>query len=151
MADDTVYGTAGEDWLSGGNGNDIVYGLDGHDSLFGGNGNDSLYGGAGNDLLYGGNGNDSLSGGAGADVFVFGKGGGNDIVVDFDTALDTLFLEDGAQVKSYKVEDVNHDGIKDLSIAFSHGGGSVTLLGVSDFGAVHFGQDPTPLGNASLF
>jgi VCBS repeat-containing protein len=166
---DVVNGTGGEDRLSGGNGNDILYGLDGHDFLSGGNGNDSLYGGTGNDVLHGdngddwldggagndvlagGNGNDTLTGGAGADEFVFGKGGGNDVVVDFDTALDRLFLEDGAQVKSFKVEDVNHDGVKDLSIAFSHGDGSVTLLGVSDFGAVHFSQDPTPPGGASLF
>jgi VCBS repeat-containing protein len=154
---DVVYGTGGEDTLSGGNGNDLVYGLDGHDSLYGDNGNDSLYGGAGSDVLHGdngndlldggtgndvldgGNGNDTLTGGAGADLFVFGKGGGNDVVTDFDTGLDRLFLNDGAQVKSFKVEDVNHDGIQDLSIAFSNGGGSVTLLGVSDYSAVHFG------------
>jgi VCBS repeat-containing protein len=166
--DDLVNGTGGEDSLSGGNGNDAVYGLDGHDSLSGGNGNDSLYGGAGSDVLHGdngndlldggtgndvldgGNGNDTLTGGAGADKFVFGKGGGNDIVTDFDTGLDRLFLADGAQVKSFKVEDVNHDGIQDLNIAFSNGGGSVVLLGVSDFGAVHFGQDPTPLGGIPL-
>jgi hypothetical protein len=34
---------------------------------------------------------------------------------------------------------VNGDGIADLTIAFSNGGGSVTLLGVSDFSAVKIG------------
>ena len=82
-----------------------------------------------------------MTGGAGADQFVFGKGGGNDVVTDFDTALDRLFLEDGAQVKSFKVEDVNHDGIADLASP-SNGSGAVTLLGVSSLSDVTFG-DPS--------
>jgi VCBS repeat-containing protein len=153
---DIVQGTSGEDTLSGGNGNDTLYGLDGHDVLVGGNGNDLLFGGTGNDRLYGdngddrldggagndrisgGNGSDVLIGGAGNDIFVFGRGGGSDTVLDFQTASDRLFLEDGIQVKSVKVEDVNHDGIADLNITFSNGGGSVALLGVGDFSAVHF-------------
>ena len=69
----------------------------------------------------------------------FGKGGGNDIVFDYQAGLDKLVLEDGISVKSAKVEDVNHDGIADLSIAFSNGGGSVTLLGVSALSDVTFG------------
>jgi predicted extracellular nuclease len=166
---DVVNGTGGEDTLYGGNGNDLVYGLDGHDYLSGGNGNDNLYGGNGNDQLYGengndvldggngndvldgGNGNDTLSGGAGADTFVFGKGGGNDTILDFDTAFDQLALADGVQVKSFKVADVDHDGIKDLSIVFSNGGGSVTLLGVSDYGAVHFADNAAGLTGAVHF
>jgi len=32
---------------------------------------------------------------------------------------------------------VNHDGIADLTLAFSNGGGQVTLLGVHDINAVH--------------
>ena len=152
---DTLTGTGGEDTMSGGNGNDILYGMDGHDVLFGGNGNDALYGGAGNDRLYGengddalyggagndilagGNGNDTLSGGAGADTFVFSQGGGTDTILDFDTAADRIQLDSGVAVKSWAVGDVNHDGIADLTIAFSNGGGQAVLLGVSDFGAVH--------------
>jgi VCBS repeat-containing protein len=154
--DDLIAGTAGEDVISGGNGNDNLSGLDGHDLLSGGNGNDILSGGGGNDRLYGdngndvlfggdgrdvlsgGNGNDVLSGGAGADVFQFGKGGGNDTITDFDTALDRLHLDDGIGVKSWSVKDVDHDGHSDLVLALSNGGGQVTLLGVGDFGAVQF-------------
>jgi predicted extracellular nuclease len=153
---DSVTGTSGEDLLTGGNGNDVLSGLDGHDGLWGGNGNDRLQGGAGNDylvgdngndlldggagrdVLAGGNGNDSLTGGADADLFVVGRGGGNDLVTDFSTSLDWIFLDDGISVKSWKVADVNGDGLKDLSIAFSNGGGSLVLLGVTDFSAVHF-------------
>ncbi len=155
---DTLSASGGEDFVSGGNGNDILYGLDGHDYLWGGNGNDLIFGGAGNDVLYGengndvlnggdgndilvgGNGNDTLSGGAGADTFLFAKGGGNDTILDFDTASDRLQLDAGLSVKSWSLSDVNHDGIQDLSIAFSNGGGEVVLLGVSDFGAVHIDQ-----------
>jgi Ca2+-binding RTX toxin-like protein len=151
---DTLTGTGGEDTMSGGNGNDILYGADGHDVLYGGNGNDALYGGAGNDRLYGengddalyggagsdilagGNGNDTLSGGAGADAFFFGQGGGTDTILDFDTAADRIQLDSGISVKSWTVGDVNHDGIADLTIAFSNGGGQAVLLGVSDFGSV---------------
>jgi Ca2+-binding RTX toxin-like protein len=152
---DTFTGTSGEDTISGGNGNDILYGMDGHDTLYGGNGNDTLSGGAGNDRLYGengddilsggagndllsgGNGNDTLSGGAGADAFFFSQGGGTDTILDFDTAADRIQLDSGISVKSWTVGDANHDGIADLTIAFSNGGGQAVLLGVSDFGAVH--------------
>jgi VCBS repeat-containing protein len=138
---DIMTGTGGEDHLDGGNGNDILYGMDGHDWLYGGNGTDSLYGGDGNDRLAGGNGNDTLSGGSGNDLFVFGRGGGTDTVLDFDTAHDRIGFEDGIGVKNWTVSDVNHDGIADLTLAFSNGGGSAVLLGLSDFSAVHF-ADP---------
>ena len=45
-------------------------------------------------------------------------------------------LTEGIEVQSHQVRDVNGDGIADLTIAFSRGGGSATLLGVSDFSAV---------------
>jgi VCBS repeat-containing protein len=133
---DSLVGTGGEDRLDGGNGNDVLSGLDGHDLLFGGNGTDALYGGSGNDVLAGGNGNDLLSGGSGSDTFRFARGGGSDTILDFDTNADQLFLESGIGIAGSKVSDVNGDGIADLTIAFSNGGGSVVLLGVSDFGAV---------------
>jgi Ca2+-binding RTX toxin-like protein len=154
-ASETLTGTSGEDTIYGANGNDVLLGLDGHDVLYGGNGSDSLYGGAGNDRLYGengddalyggagndilagGNGNDTLSGGAGADTFVFSQGGGTDTILDFDTATDRIQLDSGVTVKGWTIGDVNHDGIADLTIAFSNGGGQAVLLGVSDFGAVH--------------
>lgn len=136
---DAVYGLDGHDWLTGGNGNDVLFGGAGQDLLYGENGNDVLDGGAGNDLLAGGNGNDTMTGGAGADQFLFGKGGGNDIITDYQVGIDQLVLQDGIGVKSAKVEDVNHDGIADLSIAFSNGGGSVTLFGVSALSDVTFG------------
>lgn len=55
---------------------ETVFGTDGEDQLIAGNGNSALYGGAGNDLLLAGAGNDILDGGEGADTMV--GGGGND-------------------------------------------------------------------------
>jgi VCBS repeat-containing protein len=153
---DIVNGTAGEDRLDGGNGNDIVNGLGGHDLLKGGNGSDSLYGGSGNDILIGENGNDrlfggdgrdvlaggqgedGLTGGAGADIFQFGKGGGRDTVFDFDVGVDKIALESGIGVAGHQTSDVNGDGVLDTTVAFTNGGGSVVLLGVSDFSLVGF-------------
>jgi Ca2+-binding RTX toxin-like protein len=134
---DTVTGTGGEDFLYGDNGSDVLFGLNGHDLLSGGNGNDQLFGGAGNDILIGGQGNDMLSGGAGRDMFVFAKSGGTDTILDFETGSDRIRL-DGIAVKSHSIGDFNGDGVRDLSIAFTNGGGTAILLGVSDFSQVQF-------------
>lgn len=125
---DQLYGGARADTLRGDNGNDQLYGGTGADSLHGGNGNDMLDGGADNDILAGGNGQDTLIGGSGADIFVFGKGGGPDVVVDFNAAEgDRIRLEDGVTVKSTRVFDANGDGILDTLVTLSSG--SVTFYG----------------------
>lgn len=172
---DTLSGLDGHDWLTGGNGNDYLLGGtgndrldgengndqldggDGNDLLTGDNGNDSLIGGAGDDRLDGGNGNDFMNGGNGADLFIFGKGGGNDVIADYEVGIDALGLAEGIGVKSAKVSDVNHDGIADLTIAFSNGGGSVVLYGVDSLADVTFetsafitGGGPEILGPAHI-
>ncbi|HEX8578447.1 MAG TPA: VCBS domain-containing protein, partial [Allosphingosinicella sp.] len=144
-----LLGTGGEDHLTGGNGNDVLRGLGGHDWLEGGNGVDALFGGAGKDVLIGGNGNDLLDGGTGADLFVFGRGGGSDTIIGFEAGVDQLVL-DGIAIKGSRVGDVDGDGIADLSIAFTNGGGSVVLLGVSSLtGIVSAG--PEILGGHPAF
>jgi Ca2+-binding RTX toxin-like protein len=163
----TLSGTAGEDQLYAASGNNTVNGLDGHDLLDGGAGNDTLNGGGGNDQLYGqagndvlnggagmdvlfgGAGNDSLAGGSGADIFHFGAPGGNDTVIDFNIAEDSIVLDDGVTVQRTKVQDVNHDGVKDLQITLSNG--SLTLLGVSDLGGVKFATADTVSTHSALF
>jgi hypothetical protein len=147
---DNMVGTAGEDSLNGGNGNDVLSGLGGHDLLLGGNGTDSLYGGSGNDVLAGGSGNDLLSGGSGSDAFRFARGGGSDTILDFDTDEDRLVL-DGIGIAGSSVGDINGDGIADLTIAFSNGGGSVVLLGVSDVSAVDFNAAQAAAAGAMLY
>ena len=152
---DTIRGTSGEDRLSGSLGNDKLYGLAGHDVIDGGIGNDRLEGGEGNDVLFGGLGNDILlggdgddilfgnlgddvlTGGAGADAFHFGRAEGKDQILDFDVASDSIVLDDGIRLSRTKVQDVDHDGTKDLTLTFTQGT-SVTLMGVSDAKAVEF-------------
>lgn len=143
---DSISGTGGEDSLSGGNGGDTLNGLGGHDVLLGGNGADVLDGGDGNDLLAGGNGNDTMTGGAGADSFRFGRGGGSDVVTDYEVGTDQLLFEDGIGIASATTRDVNNDGVLDTRIVFTNGGGSVDLLGVDDFP----GATLAMLGNYSL-
>jgi Ca2+-binding RTX toxin-like protein len=92
--DQVLYGTGGNDNLTGGFGNDRLYGFDGNDTLHGGYGHDRLYGGIGNDHLYGDDGNDTLYGEEGAD-FLSG-GVGNDILHG-GTGNDTLWGDNGAQ------------------------------------------------------
>jgi Ca2+-binding RTX toxin-like protein len=70
----TIYGTQGNDHLTGTNGNDLIFGLEGNDKIDAGNGNDCIVGADGNDTLTGGNGNDVLSGGTGNDKLDGGNG-----------------------------------------------------------------------------
>ena len=126
----------GEDRLDGGNGDGGLRGLSGHDRLDGGRGADLLDGGAGTDILIGGAGDDRLAGGLGGDLFVFGRGGGTDTILDFDLVTDRLLLLDGIEVRSASVTDIDGDGVADLTLALTNGGGSINLLGVSNFADV---------------
>ena len=72
--EDFGYGGTGDDTVLGGGGADIVEGGDGNDSLQGGTGNDTLRGDAGNDTLDAGDGDDVAAGGVGNDT-VFGGAG----------------------------------------------------------------------------
>jgi len=152
---DTLTGTDGEDTLSGLGGPDTLIGGNGHDMLFGGEGGDWLYGDAGNDTIWGGIGNDRIYGGDGDDVIYgeagndliwtgtgrddvhVGRGTGLDAVYEFDAALDRVVLDDGIAVASYKVSDLNRDGVKDIQITFTSGSG-VKLYSVGDIAQVTF-------------
>lgn len=136
LGNDTLNGLAANDQLFGGAGNDRLFGGDGADSLFGGLGNDILEGGNGNDRLLGEGGTDTLTGGAAADIFVFSSANGRDTITDFDTVLDRILLENGINVQSSTVSDVNRDGRADLTLNFSTGN-SVALLGVNDINLVN--------------
>lgn len=98
---DTLTGSAGNDYANLGEGddratmgagNDIVMGFDGNDQADlgqgndiarGGEGNDSLFGQSGGDVLQGDEGDDSLMGGSGADLL--SGGDGNDFLSGFET------------------------------------------------------------------
>jgi Ca2+-binding RTX toxin-like protein len=103
-----IYGSSGNDILTGGSGDDKIYGGAGNDTIYGNNGNDRLVGEGGDDVIYGGNGNDWLVGcfdgnaaepgndriygGAGDDTLWGGDG--NDRLVGED-GNDTIYGENG--------------------------------------------------------
>ncbi|MEZ9527130.1 tandem-95 repeat protein [Enterovibrio norvegicus] len=70
LPQNAIWGTSGDDVLSGSADADIIYGLEGEDTLHGRRGNDYLDGGAGNDKLYGSSGSNILLGGSGNDVLI---------------------------------------------------------------------------------
>ncbi len=83
-----IWGTAGDDYLTGTDSGELIVGLDGSDWLRGFGGNDTLDGGAGNDKLEGGSGNDKLYGGAGSDTAsYFNSSHGIDANTSFGTAV----------------------------------------------------------------
>ncbi|OSQ42661.1 Hint domain-containing protein [Marivita geojedonensis] len=66
---------AGDDSITGGDGNDVINAMAGNDTVDGGTGNDTLTGGTGDDLLTGGDGDD---------VFVIAPDQGLDVIADFN-------------------------------------------------------------------
>ena len=95
--DDTLNGDNGADTLNGGDGNDTLNGGDGADYLTGDNGNDILNGGTGNDYLYGSAGNDILDGGAGND-YLSGGTGADVYLFGKSSGQDTIYNYDGEAV-----------------------------------------------------
>ena len=94
-----LFGSAGNDWISGLSGRDYLNGSYGNDRLQGDAGQDELLGGAGEDQLWGGAGRDLLEGGKGADAFIFTRSGDSgpspqrsDRIVDFTRGEDRIVL-----------------------------------------------------------
>ena len=101
---ESLYGTSGDNVITGLEGRDRLYGSAGNDKLDGGSGADRLYGGSGNDAIDGGSGNDKLWGNAGTDTLTGGTGqdsflfnapfaGAIDTITDFSPLDDTIYLE----------------------------------------------------------
>lgn len=106
-----VFGTKGNDTLTGGNaneflngkaGNDDVRGGNGNDVVFGGPGNDVVGGGAGNDIVFGGSGNDTVNGGNGNDLLI--GGGGDDRIVG-SAGTDILLGRGGADI--FRIDSID--------------------------------------------
>ncbi|MDE9451493.1 hypothetical protein J3R80_13545 [Aliiroseovarius sp. Z3] len=70
---DTIYGNAGNNIISGQNRGDRIYGFQGNDTISGDGGWDRLHGGSGHDVIHGGRGRDTLKGGSGHDILHGGE------------------------------------------------------------------------------
>ncbi|WP_146115832.1 calcium-binding protein, partial [Malikia granosa] len=102
-----------------------IYGTAGDDDLTGGVGADTLYGEAGNDQLDGGEGNDWLAGSDGTDIYLFGIGSGQDTVDASDgwqwgsqvdaPAVDTVQLGQGILPADLKLARVGDDLVLSLA------------------------------------
>ncbi|MCP4826488.1 MAG: calcium-binding protein [Shimia sp.] len=155
LADDTLIGDHGNNWLHASNGNDDLVGNGGADSIYGGAGHDSLEGNDGTDRLYGGSGNDTLRGGDGDDylrdeagVDLFDGGSGSDTVA---------YYGHGAGVSVNLLTGENSSGDTYISIENVLGSSLAndTLIGDHDANWLHgsngddrlFGND----GNDSLY
>ena len=94
---------------------------------------ETVEGGGGDDTITGLGGDDTLTGNEGADAFVFAPGHGDDTITDFTDGEDVIdlsaFLNAISSFDDLTISD-NTDGnaVIDLS---THGGGSITLAGVS--------------------
>ena len=91
----SIFGTAEDDFINGGDGNDTIRGSDGNDYLYGGKGKDYLYGGEGNNTLWGSVGNDYLYGGEGSDIFIFDKNDGTDKIFSYEQGVDKIMILSG--------------------------------------------------------
>jgi len=149
--DDTILAAAGHDYVNGRAGDDIISGGDGHDIVIGEDGDDELYGDAGDDILFGADGNDVISGGAGVDGIDGGVGNdtlsggegqdhfqfdigynssgadnwGNDIITDFDTSEDMLYIAVAAgDANALTVTDTAGGAL----VSYDNGGSVSTIL-----------------------
>jgi Ca2+-binding RTX toxin-like protein len=153
--DDVIYGLAGNDNLYGEAGNDTLYGDAGADTLKGRDGNDIMYGGAdvdyleggnGDDILYGGAGADSLKGSSGVDTFVFqSMSDAGDTIQDFNYSAGEK-IDISALLTQY---DPLSEAITDFVQITQSGANSILAIDV-DGGANNFVQLATLTSTSGL-
>ncbi|MBO6827130.1 MAG: hypothetical protein JJ879_13065, partial [Sneathiella sp.] len=105
---------------------------------------DMIYANGGDDYIVGGGGNDTLEGGAGADVFAYtSTGDGDDTIVDFDVAEDTINLD--ALFDELGVADADREG--DLIITDGGTDTTITVDGAPGFSITLEDVDATDSGD----
>ena len=72
------------------------------------------------------------------------------VAADSRASIDVLLLGQGIDITRTRVRDVNRDGVNDLELTMGFGG-SVTLLGVSDFNAIDIQRESFPIFSETLF
>ncbi|MBI5780046.1 MAG: putative Ig domain-containing protein [Rhodocyclales bacterium] len=101
-----LYGSPGEDALSGTEKDSTLYGREGNDVLTGGAGSDQIYGEAGDDVLDGGADRDWLYGGEGNNTYVVAPGMGLDNALGASLAVanDTVVFAPGIRPEDVSVQ-----------------------------------------------
>ena len=95
-------------------------GNDYNNTILGGSGKDSIYGNAGDDSIAGNQGNDTLTGGTGNDVFVYNKGDGNDVITDYTSDEDLIYIASG---------DITSVGNKNDNLILKIGSNKISIKG----------------------
>lgn len=125
--DDQLLGANGEDTLKGGADNDRLVGGGAADRLFGGVGDDTLIGSAGEDRLVGSAGDDVHTGGTGSDRFIFRVNAGDNTITDFESGVDKIRLQNGAE----RFEDLSIEATA-IGVRIGVTGTTITLLSVDE-------------------
>jgi VCBS repeat-containing protein len=101
-----LYGSPGEDVLTGTGKDSVLYGREGNDHLSGGAGRDELHGEAGDDVLDGGADRDWLYGGEGNNTYVLAPGSGldNAMAASVSVADDTVLFASGIRPEDVSVQ-----------------------------------------------
>jgi hypothetical protein len=116
-----------------------IVGSAGVDLLTGTDNAEFIIGGNSNDILTGLGGDDQLSGGSGADTFVFDltTNQGNDTIIDFDRAEDSLHFTDVLDGAGSNIQDVDgmidsigSDSSGDVQVNLTNGG-SIVFEGIA--------------------
>jgi Ca2+-binding RTX toxin-like protein len=130
-------GTAGNDFIEGGDKADILAGLGGNDTIIGGGGNDRIIGGSGTNTLTGGSGNDIFEIMAGETAIITdfgGMGRGAQPTAETLAAVDTVeFTGAGLTVETMQLTQVGDD----LAITFL-GDETGTLVTLQNFKLENF-------------
>ena len=127
---DSIIGSAANNWIESEAGNDQIAGMAGDDTLDGGDGFDAMMGGDGDDSLLGGNGNDLLAGDAGSNTLVGGAG--------FDYA--DFYFQDGTGIGGVVASLVAGSGTATVSGA---NGGTTTMSGIEGLSGTEFNDTLT--------
>lgn len=136
VANNFLYGGAGNDLVGGANHDDFLFGQDGNDFIVSGDGVDYMFGGNGNDTIVGGGLYNTAYGGAGADRFVT-TAGAKITIVDYSVAdQDSWMGSRTGRYVGHAVLDANGDGLPDLRVNLSDGS-EILFLGMGGpFGVI---------------
>lgn len=147
LANNFLYGGAGNDLVAGANHDDFLYGQDGNDFIVSGDGIDYVFGGNGNDTIVGDYLNNTIYGGAGADQFVVAAGA-KLIVVDYSASdHDSWMSSRNGRYVGHAVLDANGDGVSDLRVTLSDGA-EILFLGMGGtFGVISVLSGLLPFGD----